>query len=207
MARYKNGITGTFRGKVGNVVGVESRGIAYMRSLPEQSTKKSSEKQVKQQQKLAMLSCWLKPISQLIKVSVQHIGVGKTAMNEIFAINYREALTEVHGGWEINCQRAIFSIGELVNSIVTDFSRMQGKLNINWLNAPESPFNRDNHAATFVLHNGNKFLAFNAAALRADRHVELQLPFDFTLETFHCWMWYSDDTLKVSTTTYIGELV
>ncbi|MGY4383018.1 hypothetical protein ACVWYN_000037 [Pedobacter sp. UYP24] len=211
MASYKNGINGAFIGKVGNVVGVESRGKYYMRSIPDFSNHEPSDKQFRQRRLLSLMSTWLKPLKSLIKIGFQLLSPGKTAMNEAFALNYKEALTVVDGKGVINYDKAVFSRGELLVSLVLEFlTLLDSILHIKWDNALASSFNKENDQATFVVYNPakEKFVTFNNVANRADKEVALQLPSNFTNDTVHCWMFYANEQGdKVSTSAYIGEVI
>ncbi len=211
MARYKNGITGVFSGKVGHVVGVSSRGKSFLRSVPDFSNHEPTDKQFKQRRLLALMSTWLKPLKSLIRVGFQLLAPGKTAMNEAFSLNYREALTEVNGEMVIDYPKAVFSKGGLLISFILEFlSLMDAILHIKWDNALASVFNKDNDKATFAVYNAAKakFVTFDGAAFRGDKAVALQLPSGFRGDAVHCWMLYANEAGdKVSTTAYVGEIV
>lgn len=68
MARYKNGINGTVKGKVGSVVVATCRGVDYIRSLGESSSKPPTLAQLNQRLRFALVMGWLKPLLNQINV-------------------------------------------------------------------------------------------------------------------------------------------
>ena len=67
MATYKQGILGSFSGKVGNVVGASWRGTAYMRSLPKAVRNPKTQKQVEARNRLSAVVAALKPFKDFIR--------------------------------------------------------------------------------------------------------------------------------------------
>ena len=59
MGRYKKGILGYFRGKVGTVGGAVMNGIYYMRSLPDFGEDNPTVPQINVRLKMALIGGWL----------------------------------------------------------------------------------------------------------------------------------------------------
>ncbi|SMC59199.1 DUF6266 family protein [Pedobacter africanus] len=211
MARYKNGINGTFKGKLGNVVGASSRGIDYMRSLPTPTLKAPSEKQLNQRALLSMVSSWLKPLKALIWIGYQIFNGEKTPMNQAVAFHLKEAVTGNSAAtYAIDFARAVFSRGELLISLIKQVLALaDGILSIEWENPSASVFCKDDDRATVVVYNPAKqeFVTFQDIALRAEQKVDLQLPENFSGDVVHTWMHYVNAAGDaVSTTQYLGEI-
>lgn len=210
MGRYKNGINGPFSGKIGNAVGVNYRGIDYMRSLPEFTEKQPTAKQLNQRVLLAMVSSWLAPLKVLIWIGYQVFTGSKTPMNGCVSFHLKEAVTGNSAtDYAINFAKAIFSRGELLVSLIKHvLVLIDGILRIEWDNALPSAFNRDDDKVNVVIYNPakQKFVTFKDVAQRADKRMDLQLPANFTGDSLHVWMHYVNvEENAVSTTVYVGE--
>ena len=73
MARYKNGVNGSFKGKVGSVTGCKWKGIDYMRSLPKVTESRPlSDAELANRKKFAAAHFWLQPITPL---EMSHIEI------------------------------------------------------------------------------------------------------------------------------------
>lgn len=72
MAKFQQGINGPFSGKIGNIIGSSWRGIHYMKSRSKKRTKKSSPKQVKNEQEFAIAHHWLSPLLEFVREGFRH---------------------------------------------------------------------------------------------------------------------------------------
>lgn len=211
MGRLKNGINGSFNGKIGTVVGVTWRGEELVRSAPSPSTKPTTPAQIKQRMVFGMVSSWLTPLKALILIGYQVFTGKKTPMNMIISFTMKEALKVEDGEKTIDYPKAVFSRGELLISwILNILTLVDALLHIEWENFSASSFNKETDQANFVIYNPTKqqFVTFENAALRSDKAVALQLPATFTGDLVHCYMHYvSDAGDAVSTTSYLGELL
>jgi hypothetical protein len=211
MARYKNGINGPFSGKVGTVVGASWRGIDYVRGVADTSKIKWSERQINQRVLFALVVNWLKPLWSVINLGYQVFQKRKTPLNAAIGYHMKNAVKGEAPNFEIEFSKAIFSIGELLTSLVTGLVALgDAILRINWDNIAESVYNSGSDRAIFVVYNPDKqqFVSFVCSALRADRQVLLQLPNGFAGDGVHCYMFYANEKGdKVSTSQYLGEVV
>ncbi|RZK71586.1 MAG: hypothetical protein EOO85_19920 [Pedobacter sp.] len=210
MGRLKNGINGHFRGKVGNVIGVTSRGVEFIKSRQRKTTKKPSKAQLNQRDRLSLFSSWLRTIKDIIAIGFQHLTGAKTQMNGAVAFNMKHALVKVDGVNNIDFTKAIFSKGSLFISIIVEIlTLVDALLKIKWTNAAASSLNNANDSATIILYNPAKasFLTFENVAQRGDLEVDLSLPANFKDDVVHCYMQYVNEAGdEVSTTVYAGEV-
>ncbi|TCD02948.1 DUF6266 family protein [Pedobacter psychroterrae] len=210
MAKYKNGIQGSFSGKIGNMVGANSRGVHYMRSAGKTS-KVPSEAQQQNMKIFAMVMNWLKPILKFINIGFQMETDGKTPINRAVGLQLKEAVISDEQGLRINFARAVLSKGILLVSWIREILLLADLiLSIKWENPADSVYSSDDDKANFIIYNPvkEKFVVFEQAVKREDKMVELQLPADFSGDSVHCWMGYtSADGKMVSTSVYVGELL
>jgi len=66
MAILKNGLFGTFSGKVGNIIGYEYKGQQCIRRMPAKSKKQPSPAMAEQQKKFAFAAGFIKTLSPLL---------------------------------------------------------------------------------------------------------------------------------------------
>ena len=69
MGTYKQGILGSFSGKVGNVVGSSWCSTAYMRSLPKAVRNPKTQKQMEVRNKFSATVNMLKQFNEFIRAS------------------------------------------------------------------------------------------------------------------------------------------
>lgn len=211
MARYKNGINGTFRGKVGTVVGASWRGIDYVRGVADTSRIKWSEAQINQRILFALVVNWIKPLWSVINLGYQVFKNRKTPLNAAIGYHMKEAVKGEAPDFEIEFSKAIFSVGELLLSLITEIAALgDGRLCIKWNNIAESVYNSGSDRAIFIVYNPDKqqFVSFVYSAMRADRQAVLQLPGGFAGDAVHCYLFFaSEKGDKVSTSQYLGEVV
>ncbi|MFP5081933.1 DUF6266 family protein [Pedobacter sp. JCM 36344] len=211
MGKYKNGINGPFSGKIGTVVGATSRGVDYMRSVPDIRVDNPSEKQIRMRNIMTLISCWLKPLKSIIAIGFKVLTGSKTPLNEVFALIFKEALIVNGNEISIDYKNVVLSKGELLLSFVFEILTLIDSLvHIKWQNFNASIYNKSDDKATFVLYNPakEKFVTFVGVANREAEQAELKLPAEFAGDTLHCWMQYVNvEGDKVSTSAYLGEIV
>jgi hypothetical protein len=210
MARYKNGINGSVSGKVGTVVGASWRGIDYVRSSGDTSKMKWSEAQVNQRILFALVMNWIRPMLSIINIGYQVFKKRKTPLNAAVGYHIKEAVTGDAPAYEIDFSKAIFSVGELLISLVREMVAMgDSVLHINWDNIAESIYSSGNDKATFIVYNPAKaqFVNFVNEVKRNEQEVMLQLPGKFASDRVHVYMLYtSEKGDQVSTSQYLGEI-
>jgi hypothetical protein len=68
MAKFNQGITGPFQGKVGTVIGASWKGIPYMRSLPSKRTSPPTAGELLNRKKWALSQQWLQPVQDFVRI-------------------------------------------------------------------------------------------------------------------------------------------
>lgn len=130
MARYKNGINGTFSGKVGAVVGASWRGIDYMRSVQKAITKPASQTQLSQRLKFKLVTGWLTPLRDLVWIGYQFYMGSQTPVNGCVGYHLKEAIRGEAPDYRIDFPKAVFSRGELIISLIKEVFVAGGMLHI-----------------------------------------------------------------------------
>jgi hypothetical protein len=209
MARIKKGILGGFSGKVGTVVGASWKGVDYMRSLPKESTKPATIKQLAQQNKMALLRGFLIGISDIIELCFQNISK-YTAMNDALSYNMLNTIEGIYPEQSVNFKQLIFSKGELLGSWSPKIvSTKSNSVDFSWKNGNFTPLCAADDQVTLVVYNPveKMFCILDKAALREDKAARLLLPGSFSGHTLHCYIsFYSENRKLASTNEYLGEV-
>jgi hypothetical protein len=66
MAKLKNGLFGTFSGKIGNIIGYEYKGQQCIRQMPAKTKKQPSQAMAAQQKKFSYAARFIKTLSPLL---------------------------------------------------------------------------------------------------------------------------------------------
>lgn len=103
MARYKDGVLGSFSGKVGNVVGSYWKGRFLLRAAPDVSQVVPTPARLMQQQKFAMMSKYLNPFKGVINIGFAHDAELRkvTPRNVAMSVNMANAFNWNGTAWEI----------------------------------------------------------------------------------------------------------
>jgi hypothetical protein len=132
MAKYQNGILGSFSGKVGNVVGSSWNGIPVIRSKPSRKQGGNSLLQEQQRAKFLLMTKFLRPLTELFNQTYRRSAVGMTCFNKAFSEN-RNALTGDYPTLGIDYPRILLSKGKLpLGEPPALSSPGKGKLLLTW---------------------------------------------------------------------------
>ena len=207
QARYNNGINGPLKGKVGNTIAANWRGIDYLRSTWE-VTKPASPAQLNQRHRFALAIGWVKPLISLINIGYQSVKTAKTPLNAAVSYHIKHAVVGKAPDFQIDFPKAIFSIGTLQPAVIREISREpEALMYVRWEDQLETIFCAGTDRATFIIYNPEKktFLSFKDAAMRADGEVMLELPPSFEGDALHLYLFYVRSTgEEVSTAQYLG---
>ena len=83
-------------GKVGPVVGSSWRGVSVIRGLSKSKKGKSTQTQLPQQAKFALMLKFLQPLSSLVRQTYDSSPAEMSGINKAFSDNVRNAITGVY---------------------------------------------------------------------------------------------------------------
>ncbi|RZK46689.1 MAG: hypothetical protein EOO94_02235 [Pedobacter sp.] len=133
MGKYKKGILGYFRGKVGTVVGSIWKGINYMKSLPDVSNSEPTPAQLNARLKFAMVVSFFSRIKGAINIGYQKFNKGITPMNAATSYHLRSAVIGVSPYYTLDFDKVIISVGDLEDVIDLGATNAEsGELVITW---------------------------------------------------------------------------
>lgn len=209
MARIKKGILGPFSGKIGTVVGASWRGIDYMRSLPQKSTKPATTAQLAQQNKMALFRGFLLGLDEIIEKCFQNFKK-YTAMNDALSYNMLNSVEGKFPDQHINFRKLLFTKGELMGAWAPKaFSAESDAIDFSWNFGNLMPFCECDDQVMLVVYNPERqeFCKLENAALRGEKTARLLLPENFKGHTVHCYIsFYSERRKLASTNEYLGTV-
>lgn len=147
MATYKQGILGSFSGKVGNVVGASWRGTAYMRSLPKAVRNPKTQKQVEARNRLSAVVAALKPFKDFIRAGFVKTGSVSPWSTAIKA-NIPALSKDDDGNWTLQPSNFVLTNGTKVyNDVQVDTADLSS-VGVSW---PTFSVDDDFYGATIMV--------------------------------------------------------
>lgn len=205
MATYTNGITGSFSGKVGPVVGVNYKGIAVMRSAPKKSTKPATPRQLLQQAKMSKVMQLLLPIKELIAM---YFGTSTdTRSRNNLAVSYY--LTEVvkyeAEHLVVRYEKMMFAQGMLLFlGNLQCVNETGGTLQLTWDDNSIQGGTKPTDELIVVVYNPEKeeYVYYAPTATRADETATIALPEDYQSDTVFVYAFMASTDRKSNSSSW-----
>jgi len=211
MGKYKKGILGNFRGKVGTVVGSIWNGVHYLRSLGDY-TDNPTTAQLNARAKVSLVMPFLAEIKTLINQGwASREKKGLTAMNAASSHHLKNAVSGVGPLYTINYPQVVFSVGGLDGVELPDVATGAG-LSIDFTWTPQTTFMGGGSAtdkATMLLYCPleDKFVYSIGLIARSAGEYNMLVPSLFSGNMVHAWIGFvSADGKLVSDSAYIGAV-
>lgn len=162
MAIAKQGVNGTFSGKVGSVIGYEVGGQNVMRTVGRR-TKPFTERELLNQAKTKAVSEFLKQIKPYIQFGFRQAAspgsrVGAFQRAQSYTYKHAVELDAAHQPM-INPEKVLISTGELVSPQHITVSRKGNRLTFRWDFSSGEGFDR----LVVLLYDGAQFSFFREA--------------------------------------------
>ena len=210
MGKIINGILGAFSGRVGQVVGASWKGIDYMRSLPNPSSKPRTDAQKAQTSKMSLFRGFLLGIDKMVEKYFQNFAA-YTEMNGALSYNMKFAVGGSYPNLVVDFPGLVYAKGELLSCWnPKGLSKATNTITISWKNRPYSNMSAAEDTISVVMYSTQKkqFHIFESVAIRSDKSVTLALPEGETSEFLHCYLNFYSENLKISSTNeYLGEVI
>lgn len=208
MGKYKKGVLGPFRGKIGTVVGSVWKGIFYMRSLPD-ITDNPTPSQLNIREKMSVVGRFFKKLKPIIGVGYQHFTDGVTPMNAAIGYHLKNAVSGTSAAnYAVDFEKVKLSVGDLpVPANFTTLTDAVAKVTFGWTNNAAVNSTEGTDKATFVVYCKVKdaFVILRDMVPRSALTYTMQLPLDFSQLETECWMFFvSIDGKQVSESVHIG---
>lgn len=132
MGTITKGILDGFSGKVGTVVGSNWNGVQVMRSKPGKRKKPSSQAQIEQQARFALMVDFLQPVADLLNESFGRAR-GMSQYNKAISYNIQVALTGAYPDFGIDFSKVVLAKGRVPGpQAPVASSPSAGKLALTW---------------------------------------------------------------------------
>ncbi len=213
MAEIKEGILGTVVGKVGTVVGVLWRGRNILRAKPLKSSKKATEAQLKQWDKMSLVSTFASKFKDFVNAHCPAVYNGEkwmTGKEQMISRLMKQGIAIHEGEQYVQIDKVLLSIGTLAPAVIKKISRLKtGKLKVQWDNHLINPLTLDTDVLTIMAYHEelDQFTTIPTIGQRKDRYAHFSLPKEWQEGRVYLWsMWKAQDGSVHSTSCFHGIL-
>ncbi|MCO7722486.1 DUF6266 family protein [Myroides odoratimimus] len=213
MAEIKEGTLGAVVGKVGTVVGVLWRGRNILRAKPLKSSKKATEAQLKQWDKMSLVSTFASKFKDFVNAHCPAVYNGEkwmTGKEQMISRLMKQGITMHEGEQYVQIDKVLLSIGTLAPAVIKKISRLKtGKLKVQWDNHLINPLTLDTDVLTIMAYHEelDQFTTIPTIGQRKDRYAHFSLPKEWQEGRVYLWsMWKAQDGSVHSTSCFHGIL-
>ncbi|MEC4054352.1 DUF6266 family protein [Myroides odoratimimus] len=213
MAEIKEGILGAVVGKVGTVVGVLWRGRNILRAKPLKSSKKATEAQLKQWDKMSLVSTFASKFKDFVNAHCPSVYNGEkwmTGKEQMISRLMKQGITMHEGEQYVQIDKVLLSIGTLAPAVIKKINRLKtGKLKVQWDNHLINPLTLDTDGLTIMAYHEelDQFTTIPTIGQRKDRYTHFSLPKEWQEGKVYLWsMWKAQDGSVHSTSCFHGTL-
>ena len=210
MGKISQGILGGFSGKVGNVIGVNWKGIDYMRVKPASVANPKTEGQVDQRSKFSTVLQFLQPLQGFLKVGFHAYAVKMTEFNSAMSYNVKNAITGEYPDYAIDFESALVSRGALTGALNPEASSPGlGQVQFNWADNSNDGNASPTDKAMVLVYNPvkNEAVYVTDGPERSTGTHTLTVPDNYSSDTVHTFIAFLNEENEVSNSKYVGEVV
>ena len=208
MAKYSNGINGSFSGSVGKVVGCTWKGIHYMRSAPAKRSSGPSLAEKANREKFTLSQLWLKPLTPLLRIGFKNYS--PTVEGFVAAKSYllKNAIIQTETGCAVDPEKVLISFGGLENPEATAEIN-DNKLVVSWQDNKIKHERLKDQALVLAYCLDLKEAVYEThGAFRNSGREELILPEHFRNKRILVYLAFvSSDRESQSMSQFLGELL
>jgi len=134
MAIVKNGVNGSFSGKVGSVVGYEWRGIPVIRGLPNRKKRAPTILELTNREKMRLMQDFLKDSIHFVRIgfSLEVANKKMSAFNAAMSYNKKNAFMGDYPNLVVNHEKILLSNGNLPSPKDVEVSLQEGGVLFRW---------------------------------------------------------------------------
>ncbi|MEJ7559336.1 MAG: DUF6266 family protein [Pedobacter sp.] len=209
MGKYKKGILGYFRGKVGTVIGSIWKGINYMKSLPDVSNSEPTPAQLNVRLKFALIMAWFSNIKGLINIGYQKFNKGITPMNAATSYHLKAAVSGVAPNLILNFNKIIVSVGDLEDLPGITITGGSDELIFTWNENVAMEYGKPTDQITILVYHELtfKFAQVLKVVPRSALGYTMSLPAEFAGSALHCYLVVTSlDGKECSTSQHSGAM-
>lgn len=208
MARINNGLFGTVKGKIGNIVVYNLNGQTVCRTIGEVS-QPSSDKQLNNRQQMKVLTNFFRKIKELLRTGFNPIAENSVQNfhNLAMAYNKPHALKGFYPEVAIDFEKFVFSIGELEPPLNPSVELKGETLKFYWEPNGNSSTSRNDQVMLLVYAPETQIAIYtNSGARRHEGMDELSLPSHLLQEQLEIYISFvSDNRKQAANSLYMGS--
>jgi hypothetical protein len=207
MATVKDGILGTFSGKVGNIIGYKYKSKFCIRKMPAKSSKPPTAGQLAQRAKFALAQRFLSGLRPLLRVLPDKGKKQVSAFNSALSYVLKNAVIGTNPDLSVDYAAVSLTAGSLFNGCRQSVMADQTRLLFGW--CPGMYNCRFEGTAVLLAYNPAKkqWIYHTSNAGSEDRMAELYLPCNFKGDMVHTYLYFiSANGKTVSDSVYIGAV-
>lgn len=191
MGILYNGIHGGYQKRTGILVGRRLRSKCVISAVQHNSLTPRSAGQLAQQQKVSLLSSFLRGFKPIIDVGFVNLKK-QSSLNGAFTCNFPIVLYGNYHEYKIDYSRVLCSSGKLqgLNSPLLTLGDALNTIRFKWLPDVQNRLNRSGDYVCFAVHNAARNITVTAIkmAKRADLGYQMVLPPGYTNNELHCYI-------------------
>jgi hypothetical protein len=208
MGKFKQGILGSFSGKVGTVTGTYWKGIPVMKGNTVRKRSSMSEGQLQQQAKFKIAAQFVYTMKELLAFSFGRFANTMTGVNSALSYNLKNAVAGDYPDFSIDYSKALVSRGDLVNEGQVSASAGTDQVVFTWTDtAGEGSSSASDRAVLVVYCEALKKAAYTVSEVsRSAGSATIQVP-RFKGQVVQTWLAFKQAKgSEVSDSRYTGEL-
>ncbi len=191
MAKYKQGVFGGVRGRIGNVINSSWKGINYMRIMPAEVNDANTPLQVRQRVKFGLAIQFMKPFVAFLRIGFKYVADKMSPFNAAVSYTLRNAVSGTFPSVHIDPAAVMLSVGELRPVYdATATSTEPGKVHFTWEDNSElNEANPDDNVILIVYNETKRDVVYKLdGATRAAGSADLLIPDSYQGDTMHCYI-------------------
>lgn len=210
MGKYRNGILGSFTGKVGNVVGSTWNGISYMRAIPSNVKDPKTPKQLAQRQRFGLVTSFLRKFKPVVTLGFKSGAGNMSPLNRATSFNIRNAVGGEYPDQQIVLDQLVLARGDLTRADEPQASASDpGEITFTWVdNSGEGSALPDDKVVITIFNPERNTVFYRLdSAIREEETLTLSLPNSWHGDTVDTYLFVasSDDKL-ISDSEYTGQV-
>ena len=208
MATLKNGLSGGFSGKVGNIIGSSCRGVEYIKSVPTKMTNPRTKGQTRQRSNFVVTQSFLRTFIPIIRIGFQEYAVdGKSAFNAAMSYNMINGIKAGVMGSELDYKNILISRGPLYCSSTINAKVKDYKLLLEWDSVNSENANPHDKLMVLAYNSAKAESVYDInAGRRRDASTFIELPLNWSGDIIETYVAFKNMlSTMVSNSLYTGS--
>lgn len=208
MGRITQGILGGFSGTVGTVIGGNWKGIDYMRSMPNKKAGSSTQAQLEQQAKFALMIKFISSMNGLLMDTFRNYAIKMTGQNSALSYNLKNAITGVYPAYSIDFTKVLVSRGDLPNALAPAAAKSSNNIAFTWTDNSGTGKAKptDNTVLVVYCFDLNQTIYTIGTSTRADNGEDFDCS-NFAGKKVQTYIGFiSADNKEIANSIYTGEI-